>query len=357
MPNHIRKEVVPRDLKWMINHLVSRGTLSRHEMITLIDSIVSGEASHAQIGAMLTALRMRGETIDEIVGAALSIRAHMVRLSAPSGTMDILGTGGDNAGTYNVSTCAAFVVAGTGVRVAKQGNRAFSSKSGSADVLQSLGVNLDLAPDDIAHCITEVGIGFMFAPAHHPALKQVMSVRVDLGTRTIFNILGPLVNPASVKRHLVGVYSRRWVRPLAQALAELGSERALVVHGSDGLDEITTTGPTFASMVINGRLSEFTITPEMSGLSRVRPEALKGGNPQANADALREVLEGKPGPYRDIALLNAAGALIAAGEAEDWLDAMRLACASIDEGKALLCLQRLIEVSNRRSSASQLLYT
>ncbi|KMN78034.1 anthranilate phosphoribosyltransferase [Chromobacterium sp. LK11] len=344
-----------RDLKLKISHLASWGTLSRYETIAVIDSIVSGEASHAQIGAMLIALRMRGETIEEIVGAALAMRAHMVRLSAPAGTMDILGTGGDNAGTYNVSTCASLIVAGAGVRVAKQGNRAFSSQSGAADVLQSLGVNLDLAPEDIERCITEAGIGFMFAPAHHPALKRVMSVRVDLGTRTIFNILGPLLNPAGVKRHLVGVYSRSWVRPLAQALAELGSERVLVVHGADGLDEITTTGPTFASMVVNGRLSDFIITPEMAGLSRERPEALKGGDPQVNADALRDVLEGKPGPYRDIALLNAAGALIAAGEAEDWLDAMSLACTSIDEGKALLCLQRLIEVSHRREPVHQAL--
>lgn len=352
MPSHITKEANARDLKSMISHLVSRGTLSRNETRALIDHIVSGGASNAQIGAVLTALRMRGETIDEIVGAALSMRSHMVRVSAPTGTMDILGTGGDNAGTYNVSTCAAFIVAGAGVRVAKQGNRAFSSKSGAADVLQSLGLNLDLAPHDIESCITEVGIGFMFAPAHHPALKRVMPVRVDLGVRTIFNILGPLLNPAGVKRHLIGVFSRRWVRPLAKALAELGSERVLVVHGSDGLDEITTTGPTFASIVVDGQVTDFMITPEMAGLSRVMPDALKGGDPQANAGALRDVLAGKPGPYREIALLNAAGALIVAGKAEDWRDAMRLACASIDDGKALLCLQRLIEVSLRRASVS-----
>lgn len=332
------------DIKSAIQDLVSYRSLSRNGMAALMDSIVSGKASQAQVGAVLTALRMRGETIDEIVGAALAMRARMVTIQAPPGTMDILGTGGDNSGTYNVSTCAAFIVAGAGVRVAKQGNRAFSSRSGAADVLRALGVNLDVQPHTIERCIDEVGIGFIFAPAHHPALAKAMPVRVELGTRTLFNILGPLLNPAGVKHHLVGVYARSLVRPLAAALAELGSERVLVVHGSDGLDEITTTGPTFATLAISGHLTDLEIRPEDLGLSIAAPDVLKGGDPQTNAHALRSVLEGEAGPYRDIALINAAGALIASGKTEGWLDAIRIARASIDEGQALRCLQRLISV-------------
>lgn len=345
MQNQMMTSAPVFDIKSALQDLVSHRTLNRTEMAALMACIVSGQASHAQIGSVLTALRMRGETIDEIVGATLAMRERMLSLRAPQGTMDILGTGGDNSGTYNVSTCAAFIVAGAGVRVAKQGNRAFSSRSGAADVLQALGVNLDVGLHTIERCIDEVGIGFMFAPAHHPALARVMPVRVELGTRTLFNILGPLLNPAGVKHHLVGVYSRTLVRPLAQALAELGSELVLVVHGSDGLDEITTTGLTFATMAVHGQLSDFEITPEGLGLSRVHPEALQGGDPQANANALQAVLEGRFGPYRDIALINAAGALVASGKTEDWSEAMQMARASVDEGRALHCLRRLIELS------------
>lgn len=231
------------DLKAAIGRLAEGQTLGRQEAWKLFEHMAFGQASHAQLGALLMALRIRGETIDEIVGAALAMRARMVPVKAPAGAVDIVGTGGDNAGTYNISTCAAFIVAGAGVPVAKHGNRALSSKSGAADVLSALGVHLDQTPADIERCIAEAGIGFMFAPTHHPALKQLMPVRVDLATRTIFNILGPLLNPAGVRHHLVGVYSRDWVEPLAHALGDLGSERAMVVHGSDGLDEITTVGP------------------------------------------------------------------------------------------------------------------
>ncbi|MDC6294667.1 anthranilate phosphoribosyltransferase [Ralstonia pseudosolanacearum] len=333
------------DLKATIGRLAQGQTLGRQDAWMLFEQMAFGHASHAQLGALLMALRVRGETVEEIVGAALAMRARMVPVKAPADAVDIVGTGGDNAGTYNISTCAAFIVAGAGVPVAKHGNRALSSKSGAADVLSALGVNLDQTPADIERCIAEAGIGFMFAPTHHPALKQLMPVRVDLATRTIFNLLGPLLNPAGVRHHLIGVYSRAWVEPLAHALGDLGSERAFVVHGSDGLDEITTVGPTFVSMLARGRVRSFEITPEMVGLVRANPAELKGADGKWNAVALRRVLEGQPSAYRDIALFNAAGGLIAAGVVEDWPDAMALARASVDGGAALATLNRLVEAS------------
>jgi anthranilate phosphoribosyltransferase len=260
--------------------------------------------------------------------------------------MDVVGTGGDSSGSYNISTCAAFIVAGAGVTVAKHGNRALSSRCGAADVLVALGVNIDLEPDGISRCIAEAGIGFMFAPSHHPATKHVGPTRVELGTRTIFNILGPLVNPAGVRRHLVGVYSLQWVEPLAHALHRLGSERAFIVHGSDGLDEITLTGPTTIASLENGTVRTFEVTPEDVGLSRVLPEALKGGDAATNAAALREVLEGKKGAYRDVASFNAAAALVAGGGAKDLNEGMAMAVKSIDSGEAARRLERLVAFSN-----------
>jgi anthranilate phosphoribosyltransferase len=274
------------------------------------------------------------------------MRAKMLRVSAPAGAIDVVGTGGDGSGSVNVSTCAAFIVAGAGVPVAKHGNRALSSRSGAADVLSALGVRIDISPQQVSHCVTEAGIGFMFAPAHHPAMKNVNPTRVELATRTIFNLLGPLSNPAGVTRQLVGVFSRQWVLPLAQVLKNLGSESVWVVHGSDGLDEITLTGPTFVAALEKGAIRSFEVSPEDAGLKRVAGETLKGGDAAANAVALRNVLEGLPGPYRDVALLNAAAALVVAGRARELKEAMALGTRSIDSGAAAERLKRLIAVSN-----------
>jgi anthranilate phosphoribosyltransferase len=292
------------------------------------------------------ALRVRGETVDEITGAVSAVRAKMLRVKAPAGAVDVVGTGGDGSGSVNVSTCASFIVAGTGVPVAKHGNRALSSRSGAADVLSSLGVKIDITPEQVGRCIAEAGIGFMFAPSHHPAWKNVGPTRVELATRTIFNLLGPLANPADVKRQMVGVFSKQWVLPLAQVLKNLGSEAVWVVHGSDGLDEITLTGPTFVAALEGGAIRSFEVSPEDVGLKRVAGEALKGGDAAANAVALQSVLDGRPSPYRDVALLNAAAALVVAGRAKDLKEGMTLGTHSIDNGAAAERLKRLIAVSN-----------
>jgi anthranilate phosphoribosyltransferase len=274
------------------------------------------------------------------------MRAKMLRVDAPPQAIDVVGTGGDASGSYNISTCAAFIVAGAGVPVAKHGNRALSSRSGAADVLVALGVNIDLLPTQVGRCIAEAGIGFMFAPAHHPAMKNVGPTRVELGTRTIFNLLGPLSNPAGVKRQMVGVFSRQWIEPIAQVLKNLGSASVWVVHGSDGLDEITTSGPTYVAALENGSVRTFEITPEEIGLPRVKPEALRGGTADQNARALSEVLKGTKGPFRDVAVLNAAAGLIVAGRAKELKQAAALAEKSIDSGAAEDRLQRLIRMSN-----------
>src|SRR5436853_2332696 len=308
--------------------------------------MMSGEATPSQMGALLMALRVRGETVDEITGAVSAMRSKMLHVEAPANSVDVVGTGGDAAGSYNISTCAAFIVAGAGVPVAKHGNRALSSKSGAADVLTALGVKIDLEPATIARCIREAGIGFMFAPAHHPAMKNVGPTRVELGTRTIFNLLGPLSNPAGVRRQMVGVFSRQWVEPLAQVLKNLGSESVWVVHGSDGLDEITISGPTFVASLENGNIRTFEVTPEDAGLARAGGDALKGGDGDANAVALQSVLDGKPSAYRDVALLNAAAALIVAGRAKDLKEGVAIGTKSLDSGAAAARLKRLIAVSN-----------
>jgi anthranilate phosphoribosyltransferase len=334
------------DLKSIIAKVATGATLSREEAASAFDRMMSGEATPSQLGGLLMALRVRGETIDEITGAVSAMRAKMLRVSAPAGAIDVVGTGGDGSGSVNVSTCAGFIVAGAGVPVAKHGNRALSSRSGAADVLSALGVRIDISPQQVSHCVTEAGIGFMFAPAHHPAMKNVNPTRVELATRTIFNLLGPLSNPAGVTRQLVGVFSRQWVLPLAQVLKNLGSESVWVVHGSDGLDEITLTGPTFVAALEKGAIRSFEVSPEDAGLKRVAGETLKGGDAAANAVALRNVLEGLPGPYRDVALLNAAAALVVAGRARELKEAMALGTRSIDSGAAAERLKRLIAVSN-----------
>src|SRR3954466_12519817 len=320
------------DLKSIIGKVATGATLSREEAASAFDSMMSGEATPSQMGALVMALRVRGETVDEITGAVSVMRAKMLRVDAPETAVDIVGTGGDGSGSVNVSTCASFIVAGAGLPVAKHGNRALSSRSGAADVLASLGVKIDLRPEQVGRCVRECGIGFMFAPAHHPAMKNVGPTRVELATRTIFNLLGPLSNPAGVKRQMVGVFSRQWVQPLAQVLKNLGSESAWVVHGSDGLDEITLSGPTFVAALEGGSIRSFEVTPEEAGLTRVGVGALKGGDAEANAVALQSVLDGMPSPFRDVALLNAAAALIVGGHAADLKQGVALGRKSLDSG-------------------------
>ena len=334
------------DFKSIIGKVATGATLSREEAASAFDSMMSGEATPSQMGGLLMALRVRGETVDEITGAVSAMRSKMLRVTAPPDAVDIVGTGGDGSGSVNVSTCAAFIVAGAGVPVAKHGNRALSSRSGAADVLSSLGVRIDIKPEQVGRCVKEAGIGFMFAPSHHPAMKNVGPTRVELATRTIFNLLGPLSNPAGVKRQMVGVFSRQWVQPLAQVLKNLGAEAIWVVHGSDGLDEITLTGPTFVAALEKGEIRTFEVTPEDAGLPRCGNDALKGGDGDANAVALQSVLDGKTSPYRDVALLNAAAALIVAGRARDMKEGVAIGQKSLDSGAAAARLKRLIVVSN-----------
>ncbi|MCA1434602.1 anthranilate phosphoribosyltransferase [Bradyrhizobium sp. BRP20] len=333
------------DLKSIIGKVATGASLSRDEAASAFDAMMSGEATPSQMGGLLMALRVRGETVDEITGAVAAMRAKMLTVQAPPEAVDIVGTGGDGSGSVNVSTCASFIVAGAGVPVAKHGNRALSSRSGAADVLASLGVKIDLKPEQVGRCVRECGIGFMFAPAHHPAMKNVGPTRVELATRTIFNLLGPLSNPAGVKRQMVGVFSRQWVQPLAQVLKNLGSDSAWVVHGSDGLDEITLTGPTFVSALHNGEIRNFEVTPEEAGLPSCEAGALKGGDADANAIALQSVLDGKPSPYRDVALLNAAAALVVAGRAKDLKEGVAIGVRSIDSGAANAKLKHLVTIS------------
>ena len=334
------------ELKGLIAKAATGAALTREEAARGFDTMMSGEATPSQMGGLLMALRVRGETVEEITGAVTAMREKMLRVKAPTDAIDVVGTGGDASGSYNISTCAAFIVAGAGVPVAKHGNRALSSRSGAADVLGALGVTIELPPDGVGRCIKEAGIGFMFAPAHHPAMKNVGPPRVELGSRTIFNLLGPLSNPAGVKRQMVGVFSRQWIEPLAQVLKNLGSEAVWVVHGSDGLDEITTSGATYVAALENGAVRTFEITPEEVGLPRVKAEALRGGDAKANAQALADVLKGKKSAFRDVAVFNAAAGLIVAGRAKELKAAVALAEKSIDSGEADARLQRLIKVSN-----------
>jgi len=337
---------VTDDFKALIAKAATGASLTREEAARGFDRMMSGEATPSQMGGLLMALRVRGETVEEITGAVTVMREKMLRVAAPPDAIDVVGTGGDASGSYNISTCAAFIVAGAGVPVAKHGNRALSSRSGSADVLAALGVKIELAPDAVGRCISEAGIGFMFAPAHHPAMKNVGPTRVELGTRTIFNLLGPLSNPAGVKRQMVGVFSRQWVEPLANVLKNLGSESAWVVHGSDGLDEVTSAGPTHVAALENGTVRSFEITPEDVGVARAMPDMLRGGDAEENARALLDVLKGKQGAFRDVALLNAAAGLVVAGRAKDLKQGFALAAKSIDTGEAEGRLDRLIAVSN-----------
>ncbi len=310
--------------------------------------MMSGDATPAQIGALLMAMRVRGETIEEITGAVRIMREKMIPVSAPDNAMDIVGTGGDASGSYNISTAAAFVVAGAGTPVAKHGNRALSSISGAADVLIELGVNVELQPARISACIERAGIGFMFAPAHHKAMRHVGPVRIELGTRTMFNLLGPLSNPAGVTRQLTGVFAPEWVVPLARVLGNLGCRHAWVVHG-DGLDEISVSGPTMVAEIRNGEVREFTVTPADAGLGFSSSADLKGGDAAYNAEALRAVLRSRPGAYYDAVVLNAAAALVIAGVAGDMAAGAARARQAIASGAALETLERLVQVSNERT--------
>jgi anthranilate phosphoribosyltransferase len=332
--------------KGLIAKVATGATLAREEAAGAFEQMMSGEATPSQMGALLMALRVRGETVDEITGAVSVMRAKMLRVAAPADAVDVVGTGGDASGSFNISTCAALIVAGAGVPVAKHGNRALSSRSGAADVLTALGVNISLSPEAIGRCIAEAGIGFMFAPAHHPAMKNVAATRVELGTRTIFNLLGPLSNPAGVRRQMIGVFSKHWTKPLALVLKNLGAEKIWVVHGSDGLDEITTSGPTTVTALEDGEIKSFEIAPEELGLRKVKPEALRGGDAETNANAVLGVLKGQPSAFRDVALLNAAAALVVAGKAKDLKDGLHAAAHSVDSGEAEGRLDRLIKVSN-----------
>lgn len=326
---------------------VADGTaLTAQEAEDAFAVIMSGEATSAQIAGLLMALRVRGETVDEITGAVRAMRAKMLPVTAPAGAIDVVGTGGDGSGTFNISTGAALVVAGCGVPVAKHGNRALSSKSGAADVLTSLGVNLDAELPLVERAIAEAGIGFLMAPRHHAAMKHVMPARVEMGVRTIFNILGPLSNPAGVTRQFTGVFARQWVEPLAQVLKNLGSEACWVVHGEDGLDELTTTGPSFVAQLKDGAITTFTVTPADAGMPTARPEDLKGGTPEVNAQAIHDLVAGKKGPYRDIVLLNAAASLVVAGKVDDLTSGVATAAQAIDGGAAAQAMDRLVAITN-----------
>jgi anthranilate phosphoribosyltransferase len=334
------------ELKPLIAKVADSKPLTRAEARTAFNVLMSGEATPSQIAGFLMALRVRGETVEEITGAVEVMREKMLRVAAPADAIDIVGTGGDASGSYNISTCAAFVAAGAGLKVAKHGNRALSSKSGAADVLLALGVKLDTGPEKISECISEAGLGFMFAPQHHSSMKHVGPTRVELGTRTIFNLLGPLSNPAGAKRQVTGVFSKTWVEPLAHVLKNLGSEACWICHGEGGFDEIVPSGTTFIAELRDGEVRTFEVTPEAAGLTRSNVDDLKGGEANHNAEALAAVLAGKPSAFADAAVITTAAALIVAGKVADLRSGAALARDAIASGRAKTALTRLIEVSN-----------
>ena len=334
------------DFKPFIAKVATGASLSRDEARDAFDTILSGGVTNAQAAAFLMALRVRGETTEEITGAVGAMRGKMLTVKAPADAIDIVGTGGDSSGSYNVSTLASIITAACGVPVAKHGTRAASSKTGTADVLMALGVKVGLDPAATERCIAEAGVGFMFAPTHHASMRHVAPVRVELGTRTIFNLLGPLSNPAGVKKQLIGAFSETWLEPMVKVLASLGSTRVWAVHGSDGLDEITTTGPTRVVSLDNGTIETFTISPDDVGLAQAKPEDLRGGEPAQNAAALQAVLDGQQTAFRDIAAFNAAAALVVAGRAGDLRDGFAQANAALDSGKAKATLAALVASSN-----------
>ena len=337
-------------LKPTLAILQSGRSLTASEASTAFEVILSGEASPAQIGSFVTALRVRGETIDEIAAGVSVMRANAMKVKTPTHVLDTCGTGGDGSGSYNISTAVAIVAAACGAYVAKHGTLAQSSKSGSSDVLQALGVELNLTATALEQCINEVGIGFLFAPNHHAAMRHVAPIRKELGFRTIFNLLGPLSNPAGANRQLLGVFDKQWVEPLAHVLKKLGSERAWVVHGSDGMDELTTTGPSTVASLRKGEINVFEVTPEDAGLARAKPEDLVGGAPDENAAAMTALLEGEMGAYRDIVLLNTAAALLVCHKAETLKEGVEMAALAIDDGGARAVLANLVTTSQKLAS-------
>jgi anthranilate phosphoribosyltransferase len=335
------------EIRQAIDRLVNRINLSEAETIEVMNQIMTGEATPLQVAAILTALRMKGETVDEITGAARVMRekAHRVNVGTKT-VLDTCGTGGDQKGTFNISTTSAFVLAGAGVNVAKHGNRSVSSLSGSADVLGALGVKVDAPKERVEQCIAKIGIGFLFAPLLHEAMKYAVQPRRDIGIRTIFNILGPLTNPAMATHQLIGIYSGALVGVVAHVLNNLGSVRAMVVHGLEGLDEISLCGPTKVAELRGGEVKEYTVEPEQFGFKACRLEELHGGNPDESAAIVRGVLESKKGPPRDVVLLNSGAALYVSGTAATIHDGIRLAAVSIDSGKARQKLAELVEMTN-----------
>jgi anthranilate phosphoribosyltransferase len=332
--------------KALVGKASAGSALTAAEAADAFDVMMDGQAGDVQVAAFLTALHMRGETVEEIAAAAEALRARALTVDAPADAIDTCGTGGDGLGTLNISTAAALVTAACGIKIAKHGNRALSSKCGSADVLAALGVKIDLTPQQVSRCIGEAGLGFLFAPAHHSAMKHVSNVRQQLGFRTIFNLLGPLCNPARVKRQLVGVFADKWLEPLARVLHALGTERAWVVHGTDGLDELSITGPSHVAELDRGQVRRFTVSPSDAGLPLHRLDAIFGGDAATNAAAITRLLEGEAGAYRDIVCLNAAGSLIVAGKVASLREGAQLAQQAIDNGQARATLAKLVAVSN-----------
>jgi len=335
------------DIRALIAHVAGGNSLSVEQAERAFDIMMAGEATPAQMGGLLMALRVRGETVDEITGGAMAMRARAETIDAPEGAIDTCGTGGDAKGTFNVSTGAAIVAAACGVPVAKHGNRALSSKSGSADVLTSLGVNIDADMALVKDSLWKANIGFLMAPRHHGAMRHVAPTRVELGTRTIFNLLGPLSNPAGAKRQLIGVFDGVWAEPMAEVLRNLGSERVWIVHGSDGTDELTITGPSDVVELRDGELRRFEVTPEEAGLGRASLDAIKGGDGDENARTMAAVLGGASGPIRDIVLLNSAAALIVAGRVDTLRDGVAAAAEAVDSGAVRATLDELVAITNR----------
>jgi anthranilate phosphoribosyltransferase len=333
------------ELTRLIQKVSTGAVLTTDEIRTALEIMTDGHASPAQMGAFLMALRVRGETIDEITGAAQMMRAKMNRISAPAGAVDIVGTGGDSHGTFNVSTASSIVAAGAGLKIAKHGNRRVSSLSGASDVLTELGVKVDASPETVSKATSEAGVGFLWAPMYHPSMKHWAPIRAELGIRTIFNLLGPISNPAGVTRQVVGVFSLEWVEPIARVLANLGAEHVWVVHGHDGLDELTTTGATTVAELKNGKVTVFEVTPADAGLAPAKLSDLKGGDAATNAAAIRELLAGAKSPFRDIVLLNTAAALIVGGKAASLTDGVALAVHSIESGAARAALDKLIAIT------------
>ena len=329
-----------------IRAVVEGKHFTEEEMVDIFDVIMDGRATGAQIGAFLAALRMKGETEDEIAGAAKVMRAKAARVDAEGDVIDTCGTGGDASGTFNISTASALVAAGAGLKVAKHGNRAASSMCGSADVLESLGVKVDADPDVVARCVRDAGIGFMFAPRMHAAMKHAIGPRKEIGIRTVFNVLGPLTNPAGAKKQLMGVFSKDLTETLAKVLGRLESENAMIVHGSDGLDEITLTGPTYVSELRDGKVSNYMIQPEELGLDKCSRSDLKGGCAEDNASIIRELLDGKDSPKRNVVALNTAAAMVVGGKAADLKEGLEEAYTSIDSGAAKAALEKLVAMSN-----------